>query len=80
MSLIKEALKEMLKCGEFEKIIKYAKGRDKANAKEFYETIKDFDDSDFEKVPAIVFVKACRSWNVWADIYCFIEIVAKKEE
>lgn len=75
MVTMKDALKLMLKENEFEKIIKAAKGREKSNAKEFYDAIKDFGDEEFNKVPEIVFIKACKSWNVWQDIYVFMEFL-----
>ncbi len=80
MPTIKDALKMMLADGEFKKVIKNAKGREKQNAKEFYEAIKDFNDEDFEKVPAIVFIQACKSWNVWQDIYCYLELLNNAEQ
>lgn len=80
MKGIKEALKLMLKDNEFDKIIKNTKGKDKAKAKDFYEAIKDFSEEEFEKVPAIVFVQACKSYNVWQDIYCYLELVNEYEE
>lgn len=80
MKGIKEALKLMLKDNEFDKIIKNAKGKDKKKAKDFYEAIKDFSEEEFEKVPAIVFVQACKSYNVWQDIYCYLEFVNEYEE
>ena len=70
--MLKSALKLMLEDKEFEKIIKHSKGRDKQNAKLFYEAIKDFDEEDFNKVPEVVIITACKSWNVWQDIYCYI--------
>ena len=75
MKGIKEALKLMLEHNEFEKIIKVAKGRDKKNAKEFYNAIKDLEDVNFEKIPEIIFINACKSWNVWQNIYCYLEMV-----
>lgn len=80
MKGIKEVLKLMLKDNEFDKIIKNAKGKDKKKAKDFYEAIKDFSEEEFEKVPAIVFVQACKSYNVWQDIYCYLELVNKYED
>lgn len=80
MKGIKEALKLMLKDNEFDKIIKNAKGKDKKKARDFYEAIKDFSEEEFEKVPAIVFVQACKSYNVWQDIYCYLELVNEYEE
>ena len=80
MISIKDALKSMLENNEFEKIIKKAKGRERQNAKEFYGAIKDFSEEDFEKVPPIVFIKACKSWTVWQDIYCFLELLNNAEQ
>lgn len=80
MKGIKEALKSMLANNDFENIIKSAKGRDKQNAKDFYDAIKDFKDEEFEKVPTIVFIQACKSWNVWQNIYCCLELANKDEE
>lgn len=80
MKGIKEALKLMLKDNEFDKIIKNAKGKDKKKAKDFYEAIKNFSEEEFEKVPAIIFVQACKSYNVWQDIYCYLELVNKYED
>ena len=80
MSTIKDALMLMLEEKEFDKIIKHARGREKENAKEFYNAIKDFNKEDFEKVPAIVFIKACKSWNVWQDIYIFMEYLNHAEQ
>lgn len=80
MPTIKDALKMMLACSEFEKVIKNAKGRDKANAKEFYDAIKDLDDGDFDKIPPIVLIEACKSWNVWQNIYCYMELLNNAEQ
>jgi len=77
---IKDAVKNMLLQNEFPKIIKHAKGRDKENAKEFYNAVNDLTDEQFEKIPPIVFINACRSWNVWADIYCFLEFMNRENE
>lgn len=78
--MIKSALKQMLQDKEFEKIIKHSRGRDKQNAKLFYESIKDFEDEDFEKVPEIIFITACKSYNVWQDLYFYIKNILKSEE
>ena len=80
MPTIKDALKMMLADGEFKRVIENARGRDRENAKKFYEAIKDFNDEDFGKVPAIVFIQACKSWNVWQDIYCYLELLNKAEQ
>lgn len=78
--MLKKAIQRMLKEGEFEKVIKKAKGRDKANAKEFYDAVKDLDEEHFEKIPEIVFIKACKSWNVWQDLYVFMEFIEHEEQ
>lgn len=80
MPTIKDALKMMLADGEFRKVIENARGRDRENAKKFYEAIKDFNDEDFEKVPEIAFIQACKSWNVWQDIYCYLVLLNKAEQ
>ena len=80
MPTIKDALKMMLADGEFKKIIKNAKGREKQNAKNFYDAIKDFTDEDFAKVPTLVFIQACKSWNVWQEIYCYMEMIDNYEK
>ena len=72
--MLKKALKKMLKDGEFEKIIKQCKWGEKKKAKQFYEAIKDFDDKDFDRVPEIVFIQACKSYTVWQDIYCYMRL------
>ena len=68
--MIKQAIKEMLEKGEFEKIINNAKGRDKKNAKLFYDAIKD---TNLEKTPEIVIIMACKSYAVWQDMYVFMK-------
>lgn len=70
MKSVKEALKKLLKGNEFEGIIKKAKGREKENAKQFYEAVKDLNDEQIDKVPALIFIEACKSWNVWQNL-CF---------
>lgn len=76
---IKDALKQMLMDGEFKKLLKNAKGRKEKEAiKQYYEAIKDFSAEDFEKVPTIVFIQACKSWNIWADIYCYMEMISNE--
>lgn len=78
--MIKNALKEMLKDKEFERIIKRARGRDKESAKDFYDAIKDLSEEEIDKIPAIVFINACKSWNVWQDIYCYIVDGGRKKK
>ena len=78
--MLKEAIKRMLKDGEFDKVIKHAKGRDKQNAKDFYDAVKDLDDEHFEKVPEIVFIQACKSWNVWQDLYIYMELIVNEKQ
>ena len=76
---LKQAIKDMLKDGEFPKLIKLAKGRDKTNAKLFYDSIKDFNDKDFDKVPEIVILKACKSWTLWQEIYLYLKMQEQDE-
>ena len=78
--MLKEAIQRMLKDGEFYKVIKHAKGRDKQNAKEFYEAVKDLDEEHFAKVPEIVFIQACKSWNVWQDLYIYMELIVNEKQ
>lgn len=80
MALIKLAILKMLKDGEFEKIIKHARGRDKQNAKDFYDAVKDLNEQEFEKLPAILFIKACKSYNVWQDICVYMEAINNAEQ
>lgn len=68
--MLKKAIKKMLDTGEFEKIIQNAKGRDKKNAKLFYDAIKD---TDLEKTPEIVIIMACKSYALWQDMYVFMK-------
>lgn len=67
----KDALKTMLKTNEFEKLIKNTKGKDKKQAVEFYNAIKD---ADLDKIPEIVLLTACYSYSVLRDTICFMEI------
>ncbi len=80
MTKLKEALKEMFKDGEFEKLIKNSKGKEKMAIKGIFEAIKDFNDEDYEKVPEIVFIQAIKSYQLWADIYCYILMIEEREE
>ena len=68
--MLKQAIKKMLDTGEFEKIIQNAKGRDKKNAKLFYDAIKD---TDLDKMPEILIIMACKSYAVWQDMYVFMK-------
>ena len=68
--MLKKAIKKMLDTGEFEKIIQNAKGRDKKNAKLFYDAIKD---TDLDKMPEILIIMACKSYAVWQDMYVFMK-------
>lgn len=68
--MLKQAIKKMLDTGEFKKIIQNAKGREKKNAKLFYDAIKDI---DLEKMSEIVIIMACKSYVVWQDMYVFMK-------
>ena len=68
--MLKKAIKKMLETGEFKKIIQNAKGREKKNAKLFYDAIKDI---GLEKIPEIVIIMACKSYVVWQDMYVFMK-------
>lgn len=72
---MKEALKRMLKDGEFEKLIKTIRGNEKSKIKEFYDAIKDFTDEDFDKIPEMMFIQACMSYILWQDIYCYMKLI-----
>jgi hypothetical protein len=74
MKTFKEALKIMVKDGEFEKMINFSKGKEKSKIKEFYNAIKDFDDEVFDKMPEIVLIKACKSYFIWQDAYCYMRM------
>lgn len=71
---MKKALQKMLKNKEFDKLIQTSKGKEKMKIKEFYEAIKEFDEQDFEKIPEMVFIQACRSYILWQDIYCYMKL------
>lgn len=74
MKTFKEAIKTMLKDGEFEKMINYSKGKEKSKIKEFYNAIKDFNDKDFDKVPELVLIQACKSYFIWQNAYCYMRM------
>ena len=74
MADIRKAIQTMLETGEFEKVIKHAKGREKDNAKAFYDAVRDLGGEELAKVPEIVLITACRSWNVWQDLYCHMRM------
>ena len=74
MKTFKEALKTMLKDGEFEKMINCSKGKEKSKIKEFFNAIKDMEDEDFDKVPEIVFIQACKSHFIWQNAYCYMRM------
>lgn len=67
----KDTIKIMLENGEFEKIIKNSKGKDKKAAKEFYDLIKD--NPDLDRVPGITLLMAIHSVSVLRDVICFME-------
>ena len=68
----KEALKQMIVDGEFEKIIKTSKGKDRKSAKEFYGLIKD--NNDIDKIPGITLLVAIYSPSVLRDIITYMEM------
>ena len=68
----KEALKQMIVDGEFEKIIKTSTGKDRKSAKEFYGLIKD--NPDIDKIPGITLLVAIHSPSVLRDIITYIEM------
>lgn len=69
---LKDAIKEMIKDGEFEKIIKTSKGKDKKEAKEFYSLIKD--NPDLDKIPGITLLLSIYSVSVLREIIAYMEL------
>lgn len=74
----KEAIQQMLKDGEFEKIIKKAKGKDKKAAKEFYELIKD--NPDLERLNGITILMAVYSVSVLKDAIAYMELDIRQKK
>lgn len=75
----KEALKQMIADGEFEKIIKTSTGKDRKSAKEFYGLIKD--NSDIDKIPGITLLLAIYSPSVLRDVITYMEMdIANKPQ
>ena len=68
----KEALNQMIVDGEFEKIIKNSKGKDKKTAKEFYDLIKN--NKDFDNISGITLLMAIHSKSVLKDIITYMEM------
>ncbi len=65
----KQALKEMLKDGEFPKIIANSKGKDKREAKKFYAIIKDANLDEYAMIPMIMGLK---SVSVFQDVVFYM--------
>ena len=74
MKTFKEALKVMIKDGEFEKMINCSKGKEKSKIKEFYNAIKDFDDKELDKMPEILLIQACKAYSIWQNTYCYMRM------
>ena len=74
----KEAIQQMLKDGEFEKIIKKAKGKDKKQAKEFYELIKN--NPDLERLNGITILMAVYSVSVLKDAIAYMELDIRQKK
>lgn len=65
----KKAIKLMIEDGDLEKVINFAKGKDKREARKFYEFCKV---NDIEKVPAIILLQMIKSTSVLQDIICYM--------
>lgn len=72
----KEALKQMIVDEEFEKIIKTTKGKDRRQAKEFYEVIKNV---NIDTIPGIAILCSIYSPTVLRDVIAYMEMDVKKD-
>ena len=66
---VNEIIKQMLDDGEFEKLIKETKGKDKKAIQEFYGLVKD--NEDLEKIPEFVLLNAIYSLSLFRDIILY---------
>jgi hypothetical protein len=67
----KKAILRMVEEGEFERIINYAKGKDKKRAIEFYNFIKT--PGILATTPTIALLQIIESQSVLKDIICYME-------
>ncbi len=66
----KNAIKKMIKAGEFEKIIAHAKGSEKRHVKALYNSLKIY---GVDNIPAIVLLMEIKSASVLRDAICFMK-------
>jgi hypothetical protein len=78
MMHFKDAIKQMIKDGEFEKVIAHSKGRDRKSAKEFYSLVKD--NPDIDNIPAITLLIAIHSPSVLRDAITYMEMDIKNKK
>ena len=77
--VFKQAISQMIKDGEFEKIIANTTGKDRKKAKEFYGLIKD--NPDFDKIPGISLLMSIESVSVLKDAIAYMELdIANKKD
>ena len=78
MATFKQAIKKMMEVGEFERLIKHTKGKEKQAVKEFYELI--YENEDFERIPGITLLCAVHSYSILQDAITFMEIDMAEEQ
>lgn len=67
----KEAIIKMLEDGEFPKIIKNAKGKDKRDAQDFYVLIKD--NKNLKDIPYLPLLMAINSPSILRDAIVYMD-------
>ena len=67
----KQAIIKMLEDGEFPKIIKNAKGKDKRDAQDFYDLIKD--NPNLKDIPYLPLLMAVKSSAVLRDAIVYMD-------
>ncbi len=77
---LKKAIVKMLERGEFEKVIRTARGNDRKACKALYESVKGMSEEQIYKMPEIALIYACRSWSFWQDAYVFMRMEEEKDE
>ena len=78
MELFKKALYMMQEEGEFEKVIKNAKGSEKKNIKQIQDIIKNYKPEQFSGIPVLMSIESA---SLLKDVICYmIEIDANKEQ
>lgn len=67
----KEAIIKMLEDGEFPKIIKNAKGKDKRDAQDFYDLIKD--NKNLKDIPYLPLLMSINSQSILRDAIVYMD-------